>query len=139
MEGSSVGTDPVALQPSVWLALEGHSPALLSLELRSMPPVPGPLPRLSEAPSGLLRAGWLQTPSSQAPSRSSVDSCCQLAPGASTQDRVGHFPVGLKEGHALSPQPSHHSGSPTTIWGRDENKRLFLMYLLISRTALATT
>ena len=59
--------------------------------------------------------------------------------GASTQERVGRFPVGLMEGHALSPQPSHHSGSPTTVWGKDENKRLFLTYLLISRTALATT
>lgn len=62
MEGSSVGTDPVALQPSVWLALEGHSPALLSLELRSMPPVPGPLPRLSEAPVRPPQ-GWLASDS----------------------------------------------------------------------------
>lgn len=42
--------------------------------------------------------------------------------GTSTPERVGRFPAGLMEGHALSPQPSHHPGSPTTVWGRDGKK-----------------
>lgn len=127
MEGSSVGADPIALRHSVWLVLWGQSPALLS--------APGAEVSASRSwttskalrtpCSCLLRAGWLQSPSSQAPSRSSLDSCCQLAPKNFYAREGWVFPVSLMEGHVRSPQASHHPSSPTTVGGSDEKRDFF--------------
>lgn len=51
MEGSSVGADPIALRHSGRYCGDRAQPFFLRLELRSVPPGPGPLPRLSELPA----------------------------------------------------------------------------------------
>lgn len=94
--------DSVTLQ-HCQLVLWGQSPALLSeLELRAVPLGPGPFPRLSEplAPPrpGLLRAGWLQSPGSQAPPRSSLK---QLPPAGINRllcERGSGVPYGFDGG-----------------------------------------
>ena len=140
MEGSSVGADPIALWHSVWLVLWGQSPALLSA------------PGVEVSASGswttskalrtpcscLLRAGWLQSPSSQAPSRSSLDSCCQLAPMDFYAREGSVFPVSLMEGLFLVHR--HHTTQAAPPPYRAEMKKeTFFVYPLISRTGLATT
>lgn len=90
-----------------------------------MPPVPGPLPRLSEAP--------VRPPQGRLASDSQLPGAFQeqrgQLPSAGTRDfytRQGAASsCGAGGGHALSPQPSHHSGSPTTVWGRDEKRDFF--------------
>lgn len=89
----------------------------------SAPPGPGPLPRLFEPPtqvsSGL--AGF----SLPAPRRclgAAWNSCCQLAPQTSMQERVGCFLVGLMEENVLSPWVSYHPSSVTIVRGRSQTR-----------------
>ena len=73
MEKMNLSTQEVQCGLSLPLFAVGGEPEVRSILIS--------FPALDPQRQSTSQAGWLQTPSSQAPSRSSVDSCCQLAPG----------------------------------------------------------
>lgn len=99
-------------------------PFFLSLELRSMPPVPGPLPRLSEAP--------VRPPQGRLASDSQLPGAFQeqrgQLPSAGTRDfytrRVGCFPVGLAGGMLLA-HSYHTTQAVPPLYGVEMKKRDF--------------
>lgn len=108
---------------------DSAQPYFLGLELRSVLQFQlrsWTTSKLSEPPhSGLLRSSWLQSPSTQVPSRSSPGTCCQQAPMDFYAREGWVFPVSLMEAQVLSPQASNHSSNPNIAQGRDA-KRDFL-------------
>lgn len=132
---TGVGVDAVTLQHTMWLLLWGQSPTLLSEPWAEV------LESLGIPHSGLLKTRWLQSPSSQAPSRGSLGQVLQ----AGTKRLLCKMGLGVSlwvwwRG-MFSVHRCHTTQEVPPLYGvQDKKKRLFFfMYPLISRISLATT